>query len=229
MTEIGYIDGLYAMWDELRSRHPGLLIDNCASGGRRIDLETCSRSIPLWQSDLQCHGPSPAATQAQNAGLWRWIPMHACANFGYEPSYISRSAMTSGNILVAGDAKLGRVSTHLPETLEAVTRTVAACKKLRPFLLGDFYPLLPHNEAQDQWFGYQFHRADMNSGVLLLFRREKCPDATTEVTLYDVDPSHQYRALLDVDGAQSSQLIRLARLKVKIPSAPGACLVYYQP
>ncbi len=40
MTEIRYVEGHYAMWDELRARHPGLWIDNCASGGRRIDLET---------------------------------------------------------------------------------------------------------------------------------------------------------------------------------------------
>ncbi len=39
MTEIRYIEGLYAMWDDLRARHPGLMIDNCASGGRRIDIE----------------------------------------------------------------------------------------------------------------------------------------------------------------------------------------------
>ncbi|MDP6125445.1 MAG: alpha-galactosidase, partial [Candidatus Latescibacteria bacterium] len=46
-TEAKHIEGLYWMWDELVRRHPGLLIDNCASGGRRIDLETTSRSFPL--------------------------------------------------------------------------------------------------------------------------------------------------------------------------------------
>ena len=54
MTEIRYIEGLYAFWDALRQRHPGLLIDNCASGGRRLDLETISRSAALWRSDFQC-------------------------------------------------------------------------------------------------------------------------------------------------------------------------------
>ena len=54
ISEIKHITGLYAMWDALIARHPGLLIDNCSSGGRRIDLETISRSMPLWRSDLQC-------------------------------------------------------------------------------------------------------------------------------------------------------------------------------
>ena len=36
ITEIKHIMGLYRFWDELRSRHPGLVIDNCSSGGRRF-------------------------------------------------------------------------------------------------------------------------------------------------------------------------------------------------
>lgn len=62
MAEIRYIKGLYAFWDELLARHPNLYIDNCSSGGRRIDLETISRSIPLWRSDFQCSpGFNPTA------------------------------------------------------------------------------------------------------------------------------------------------------------------------
>ena len=51
MKEIRHIEGLYAFWDYLLERFPGLLIDNCASGGRRLDLETIKRSAPLWRSD----------------------------------------------------------------------------------------------------------------------------------------------------------------------------------
>ena len=47
ISEIRYVEGLYTFWDELLERRPGLIIDNCASGGRRIDLETISRSVPL--------------------------------------------------------------------------------------------------------------------------------------------------------------------------------------
>ena len=49
-----YVEGLYRMWDDIRKANPNLFIDNCASGGRRIDLETMSRSIPLWRSDNTC-------------------------------------------------------------------------------------------------------------------------------------------------------------------------------
>ena len=51
ITEIRHVEGLYEFWDELLRRRPGLLIDNCASGGRRLDLETVSRSMALWRTD----------------------------------------------------------------------------------------------------------------------------------------------------------------------------------
>ena len=54
MTEMRYVEGLYRMWDDILEANPHLFIDNCASGGRRIDLETMSRSIPLWRSDNTC-------------------------------------------------------------------------------------------------------------------------------------------------------------------------------
>ena len=54
MAEMRFVEGLYAFWDELRRRHPGLLIDNCASGGRRLDLETIGRSVALWRTDYNC-------------------------------------------------------------------------------------------------------------------------------------------------------------------------------
>ena len=69
LTEIRYVEGHYAMWDELRARHPGLIIDNCASGGRRIDLETCMRSVSLWRSDTGCSPGHPDWNQVQTAGL----------------------------------------------------------------------------------------------------------------------------------------------------------------
>ena len=54
MSEIQSIMGLYKYWDDLRAQHPGLRIDNCASGGRRLDIETASRSVSLWRSDNAC-------------------------------------------------------------------------------------------------------------------------------------------------------------------------------
>ena len=51
ITEIKDVTGFLRYYDELLRHKPGLLIDNCASGGQRNDLETMRRSVPLWRSD----------------------------------------------------------------------------------------------------------------------------------------------------------------------------------
>ena len=228
ITEIRHIEGLYAMWDDLRSRHPGLVIDNCASGGRRIDIETLTRGLPLWHSDLQCGGPHPAADQLQNGGLFRWVPMHGCGNFGYEPDYLFRSAMTAGNILVPSN-KDGVLSAADPDTADAVKRTVAVYKKVRPYMIGDFYPLFPHDASEEAWYGYQFHRSDLNAGIAMLFRREKCPDPSKVVKLRDIDPKLRYEVTFE--GTPGKKFVKgtdLSALEVEIPSAPGSAILCYR-
>ncbi len=82
MTEIRYVEGHYAMWDELRAKHPGLWIDNCASGGRRIDIETLMRSVPLWRSDTCCSPGHAEWDQAQNCAIAQYVPLFTGAMLG---------------------------------------------------------------------------------------------------------------------------------------------------
>ena len=42
---------IYALFDELKSRHPGLEIESCASGGGRIDLGMVDHADRFWTSD----------------------------------------------------------------------------------------------------------------------------------------------------------------------------------
>lgn len=72
ITEIRWVEGLYAFWDELLRRHPGLAIDNCASGGRRIDIESLRRSLPWWRTD---YPGDNTAKQCHTYGLNFWVPL----------------------------------------------------------------------------------------------------------------------------------------------------------
>ena len=51
MNEIRHVTGMYSFWDELQRRHPSLLMDSCASGGRRLDFEVMRRMVALTPSD----------------------------------------------------------------------------------------------------------------------------------------------------------------------------------
>ena len=79
ITENLYVQGYLAYWDELRRRHPGMLIDSCASGGRRNDLETLRRGMPLGnRSDFFTPSDGDlnyaSGNQGQTYGLSSWVP-----------------------------------------------------------------------------------------------------------------------------------------------------------
>lgn len=220
ITEIRHIEGLYGMWAELQRRHPGLIIDNCSSGGRRLDIEAGRYGLPLWHSDLQCSGSHPEADQLQNGGLYRWVPLHGCGNFGLEPSYAFRSAMTPGNILCVSSTDAG--------TEQGMKKSVAIYRKLRPYMLGDFYPLFPHSDAANAWYGYQFNRPEQTDGFALVFRRGQAAEETA-VKLRGLDPERIY-ALSDLDKPGvtnlSGRALMETGLPVKLPPS-GSTIVLY--
>ena len=59
LTEVGdddelrtrYVTNLYTVLDRLRADHPGLRIENCSSGGGRVDLGMLARTDQTWISD----------------------------------------------------------------------------------------------------------------------------------------------------------------------------------
>lgn len=166
ITEIRYVEGLYEMWDELRARHPGLWIDNCSSGGRRIDIEMCGRSVPLWRSDTNCWDSNADWNQAQTAALSGYIPLHtACA---WRPErYLTRSAATGGLL-----CQFAYRDADFP--MDIARALVEEAKENRFAWYGDFYPLTPARTEPDEFVAYQFHRADLDAGVVLAFRRAEC-------------------------------------------------------
>jgi alpha-galactosidase len=74
LSQIRYTEGFYAFWDGLLERHPGLLIDNCGTGARKLDLETIRRSMVLWRSDCQASAVfDPLISQNFTQGLAPWV------------------------------------------------------------------------------------------------------------------------------------------------------------
>ncbi|MHB0935016.1 MAG: glycoside hydrolase family 36 protein [Armatimonadota bacterium] len=230
MTEIRHIEGLYAFWDELRRRHPGLTIDNCASGGRRIDLETTARSYPLWRSDftdvtgLEFGRGLHIGAQCETAGLSRWVPLHAAAVWGFTP-YEFRSAMSSGVILysdIREDA--------FPH--EAARQAIAELKRLRPYFLGNFYPLLSLTAKADDWCAYQFHRPDLQAGFAVYLRRHESPYLVMQAMMKALDPAARYAVRLcpTFESAPEVEMTgaALAALPVRISECPGSLLIEYR-
>jgi alpha-galactosidase len=222
ITEIRYIEGLYAMWDALRERHPDMPIDDCASGGRRIDLEMMTRSYPLTRSDsVGAMRPMPVWDQVQTAGLSLFAPLNASLLFDCE-TYAWRSVATMGAGLCQDTLKAGF-------DREQARRAIEEAQMLRPMQLGDFYPLLDINLDEHHWCAWQYDRPELGKGYAMFFRREKSPYRTVSVEIKAVEATAKYE-LSFVDSNQTRTLSgrELQHLSIDVETRPGSALVLYK-
>ena len=194
LVEIRFVEGLYAFWDELRRRHPGLLIDNCASGGRRLDLETISRSVALWRTDYNCF-PSmqPDAAQLHGMGLNLWLPLNSTSPMAKPgDTYQARSAYSSG--LVLNVEEFGISNCQAPDfPWEWFRQRMVEMKRLQPYFLGDFYPLTPGIVDPEAWMAYQLLDPEKQAGAVLAFRRAECPMTCGSFQLQGLEPAATYQ------------------------------------
>lgn len=227
MSEIRHIEGLYAFWDELLERHPGLTIDNCSSGGRRIDLETVSRSIPLWRSDFQCWPNfDPIGMQGQTHGLAMWVPLSTgCCD--RPDTYAFRSALGPGLVLTTNIYERDP-SPHFP--VDWLRERLCEQVDLRKYFYGDFYPLLSFSLAEDSWAAWQFHRPDLDEGMILALRRPKSPFVKIVVAPHAIDPDVDYEFhWVDQDEFQLGEGKAFASgIGIEITDKPGTMLVRYR-
>lgn len=194
ISEIKHINGLYRLWDSLRERFPHLLIDNCASGGRRIDIETLRRAVPLWRSDAQCPAdPDPDITQAHCASYGSWMPYSGTGvgriwfdtyrfRSAYSPALTTNFTFSERNTF--GDD---------PEGMRWLDEMCAEYIRVKPYLTKDIYPLTEASAAKDVWSAVQYHDPDTESGVVLVFRRKDAPYTECAFPLYGLSEGKTYR------------------------------------
>jgi len=229
MAEIRHIEGLYAFWDGLLARHPHLIIDNCASGGRRIDLETIGRATPFWRTD----GPRDAiAHQCHSYGLLAWVPFSAISQDREGDTYEFRSSMCSSlciNWNHSGDGPTGPLPVDFP--FDWARKTLEQYLRIRDFYYGDYYPLTGYSQATDQWMAYQLNRSDNRQGLVVALRRPESPYETCRFPLQGLDETASYEVTNLDTGTQTRQSGReLASqgLPVAIDSKPGSVLLVYR-
>jgi alpha-galactosidase len=232
MVEMGYVEGLYRMWDDILAANPRQFIDNCASGGRRIDLETMSRSIPLWRSDNTCDmlDKNPATVvlaatknQLMSAGLNRYVPFSTCGQMGATP-YLFRSGFNAG-IAFGEDVR----PAGYPHDL--LKQGIAEGRRIRKYFLGNFYPLVESGADPRGWCVMQYHRPAENDGMLIAFRRDQSPESVCVCRLRDIDPAAAYQVTFYREYAPERTTTMpgssLQELALDISARPGSAIIEY--
>ena len=233
ITEIRYVEGLLEFWDDLRRRHPGLLLDLTQRG----DLESISRAVDLTRSDYNIAPESdPMGNQAATMGLSHWRPHYGTMiQTRAGDSYHFRSALCPGisfspfNVAGTRDQLSGFGTEGFP--FEWARRMVAQLKRARPAMYGDYYPLTSCGLDPTQWAGYQMHRSDLQEGFVLLLRRPGSPlfagrfvlRGLGEATDYEFEDADTLEHVVHRGGGLLKE-----GLEIRIDAAPGSSLLFYR-
>ena len=234
ILEIRQVEGFYRLWDDLIDRNPGLLIDNCCGGGSRIDIETSSRSIPLWRTDGSVHtgfsrNLKDMAIQNQDNTLTlnRYIPQSTGGTMGATPYYV-RSGFNYGFTFDEDNREDDYRNDLLKQGIEEV-------KRLRKYVFGDFYPLIFKNAEYDEWCAYQYHLKEEDAGMALVFRRDDSPFTAIDLFLkegtIDIDASYEVTEYGESYKSLKTSVIKGSELlsyPVTIKEKPASALIEYK-
>jgi alpha-galactosidase len=222
LAENLHVQGYLAYWDELLRRHPGMLIDSCASGGRRNDLETLRRAAPLLRSDYRAEA---ADMQSQTYGLAAWVPYFGTGVPGGDnDEYMTRSQWCPCFAIGRNEPCRAGLDWTKYHRLVAQWRAMSGC------LSGDFYPLLPYSRSQAAWMAWQFDRPDLGEGMVQAFRRVESGEATKTLRLFGLDPTAQYElTTLDVGTPMRTDGESLLErgLMIAIGAKRGSAVIKY--
>ena len=217
ITENHYVSNLYRYLDGITENVDGLIIDNCASGGRRLDLEMVRRSVPVWRSDYNCnpHEDILEATQSQTYGLSFWLPLSGTV-FYSESEYAARSS-----IMPLGLETFGTVhGEHYGEYLEQ-----------RSMMNEYYYPLSSGGYFSDRMLAMQYSSYDASSGMALVYKRADVKDSEYTVKLNGLISDAVY-SVYDYDSPEkvfemTGEELMNSGIKLTLPEGEKAFIIMF--
>ena len=218
MTENKYVTGLLKFWDDLQGRFPEVVFDTCSSGGRRNDLETLRRALPLLRSDFQVGSQCATGNQGHTYGLSGWIPF-AGTGCPSDDTYLYRSHLCP----FMGIGRSGDMAKW--------KKAAEDWKAVRMHFLGDYYPLTEYSLSEEKWIAWQFHTPETGSGMVQVFRRSNCSENTLNLKLKALDPDAEYELKNFDEGApsrRSGRELMDVGLDIALKDAPGSAIIVYK-
>lgn len=183
-----HVQGYLRFLDALLARNPGLWIDTCASGGRRNDLESMRRSVPLHYSDYG-YGNCPVKL-AFHQTMFAWLPYFKEVTLAWDVSAAGDNlrfdTVTDSYAFHCGMAPmlmLGMDIRRDDHDAAFINTMISIWRHAAEFMLyDDYYPLTPFSRQPNRWVAWQFDRPQTGEGFLQGIR---LPDEPRErLTVY---------------------------------------------
>jgi alpha-galactosidase len=183
---------VYRLLDELRSRHPGLEIESCSSGGARVDLGILERTDRVWASDTN----DPIERQSIQRWTTSLIPPELIGSHVGPPvaHTTGRATDLSFRCLTAlfGHAGIEWDITSCSATeLAQLTSWGSLYRELRPLLhSGD---VVRADQVEEGIWLHGVVAADRSEAVFAYLRLESAPSAVGgRIRLPGLDPTARY-------------------------------------
>ncbi|MBQ2727330.1 MAG: alpha-galactosidase [Clostridia bacterium] len=181
-----HVQGYLRYWDTLIERNPGLWCDSCASGGRRNDLETMRRSVPLHYTDVG-YGEH-VIKQKQFRELHEWIPYFRSHNMSWDREFVEKTLgqQWAENDDFSFQCAMVPAVTYItwynaPEDqFERTIRWEKVWRRAAKYTLdGDYYPLSECRKNPADWYAVQFD--DDGEGFIQFIRNREAAEETFTV------------------------------------------------
>jgi alpha-galactosidase len=198
-----------------------MLIDSCASGGRRNDLETLRRAVPLLRSDYIME---PVGNQGHTYGLSFWVPFQGTGTgSGAISPYLLRSTLIT-SFTACFDVRRKDLDYDL------IRRVLGQWRRYAGYYFGDYYPLTPYSLDPSLWMAWQFDAPEKDEGMVQAFRRGESVYEVARFKLRGLDPVARY-TFTNLDSGESQTLTGRELLEiglaVAIADQPGSAVITY--
>jgi alpha-galactosidase len=103
-------------------------------------------------------------------------------------------------------------------------------REVRHLLVGSWYPLMPYSRDLTKWIASQYHRADLEEGIILAFRRPESQYDSVQVSMHGLGPDATYELTFDSTG-RKMRLTGKALMKsisIRIPQSGRSDLIHYK-
>jgi alpha-galactosidase len=197
---------VYRLLDELKSAHPGLEIESCASGGARVDLGILDRTDRVWTSDSL--DPLERLENQRHTGIVvppEMLGMHLTSPIVHS-SGRTVSLGLSGAVALLGHFGIEWDLTTLDDaTRSGIAEWVALAKRLRPLIASGRVVHVDGTEPGIDVRGMV--AADAASAVFTIVQTAtSAAYPPGRIRMPGLDPARSYRLrVLMRDGADAGQ------------------------
>ncbi|MEN6386096.1 MAG: alpha-galactosidase [Phycisphaerales bacterium] len=219
IMEMKYVMGLYQFWDRIIANYPDAFLYGCDCGGQRIDLEMIKRFHVNQKTDYF------SVNDVDQASIWA-LSQYLPNNLIDVP--LVRMDDYTFHSTFASSLNLGWTADQPGFDMNKAKSILAKYNSLAPRLIGSWYPLLPYSRAATVWMASQYHRADLEQGIVLAFRHSSNSEPTKTLKLYGLTENSNYTLYFNSTGQTitrtGAQL--MAGLNVSLNQAKSELIEY---